>query len=109
MAAFLLCAKHQERWKNEACEFGRDSMMQFGTVACRCTRMNRIILGFVCLTISIPLACADQGGFLNSGGSLGGGTSVSSPQGTLTISGTTLTFFTSDGSTAINATFSANN
>jgi hypothetical protein len=54
----------------------------------------------------IPLAYADQGGLFNSGGSLGGGSPVANPQGTLVISGNTLTFFTTSGSTVINATLS---
>jgi sugar lactone lactonase YvrE len=49
---------------------------------------------------------ADSGGFSNAGGSLGGGTPVANPSGTLTISGGTLTFLSNDGSIAINATFS---
>ncbi len=59
----------------------------------------------VCFAVMMPLAYADQGGFLNSGGSLGGGSPVANPPGTLTISGNTLTFLTTDGSTAVNATF----
>ncbi len=61
-----------------------------------------------CLTmfISFASASADQGGFTNSGGTLAGGTDVANPPGTLTIAGGTLTFFSTDGSTAINATLS---
>ena len=59
----------------------------------------------VCFAVIMPLAYADQGGFLNSGGSLGGGSPVANPPGTLTISGNNLTFLTTDGSTAVNATF----
>ena len=63
---------------------------------------------FACLAIFIPfaLAYADQGGFTNSGGTLSGGSSVANPPGTLTIAGGNLTFLSTDGSTAINATFS---
>src|SRR5436309_4610384 len=57
-----------------------------------------------CFAVMLPLAYADQRGFLNSGGSLGGGSPVANPPGTLTISGTSLTFLTTDGSTAVNAT-----
>src|SRR2546421_9525603 len=63
-----------------------------------------------CLAMFIPFvfasASADQGGFTNSGGTLAGGTDVASPPGTLTIAGGTLTFLSTDGSTAINATLS---
>ena len=63
---------------------------------------------FACLAIFIPFAFAyaDQGGFTNSGGTLSGGSSVANPPGTLTIAGGNLTFLFTDGSTAINATFS---
>ena len=44
----------------------------------------------VCFAVMMPLAYADQGGFLNSGGSLGGGSPVANPPGTLTISGNNL-------------------
>ena len=60
----------------------------------------------VCFFLMMPLAYADQGGFFNSGGSLGGGSPVANPPGTLTISGNNLTFVTTDGSIAVNATFS---
>src|SRR6266852_9661881 len=65
-------------------------------------------LALACFAIFIPFASAyaDQGGFTNSGGSLSGGTSVANPPGTLTISGGTLTFLSTDGTTAIDATFS---
>ncbi len=59
-----------------------------------------------CFAILMPLAYGDQGGFTNSGGSLSGGSAVTNPQGTLTISGNTLTFLAADGSTTVNATFS---
>jgi sugar lactone lactonase YvrE len=52
------------------------------------------------------LAYADQGGFTNSGGTLPGGTSVTNPPGTLTITGETMAFRSTDGMTAINAIFS---
>ena len=41
------------------------------------------------LFLGTSLAYADQGGFLNSGGSLAGGSPVANPPGTLTISGNT--------------------
>ena len=66
--------------------------------------MNQTLVA-VCFAVIMPLAYADQGGFLNSGGSLGGGSPVANPPGTLTISGNNLTFMTTDGSTVINATF----
>ena len=64
---------------------------------------------FACLAIllSFASAYADQGGFTNSGGTLSGGTSVTNPPGTLTIAGDTLTFQSTDGATAITATFFA--
>src|SRR5438552_12270114 len=63
---------------------------------------------FACLAVFIPFASAyaDQGGFTNSGGSLSAGSSVASPPGTLTIAGGTLTFQSTDGTTAMAATFS---
>src|SRR2546427_509626 len=63
---------------------------------------------FACLAVLIPFASAyaDQGGFTNSGGSLSAGSSVANPPGTLTIAGGTLTFQSTDGTTAIAATFS---
>ncbi len=57
------------------------------------------------LAVLISTAHADQGGFTNSGGTLSGGTTVANPPGTLTIKSGTLTFLASDGSIAINATF----
>src|SRR5579863_9181738 len=66
--------------------------------------MNKTLVA-VCFGMLMPLAYADQGGFLNAGGSLAGGSSVANPPGTLTISGNSLTFLTTDGSTAINGTF----
>ncbi len=63
---------------------------------------------FACLAVLIPFASAyaDQGGFTNSGGSLSAGSSVANPPGTLTIAGGTLTFQSTDGTTAIATTFS---
>jgi sugar lactone lactonase YvrE len=55
----------------------------------------------------IPLAYGDQGGLINAGGSLGGGSPVANPPGTLVISGNTLAFTSTDGRTLINATLSA--
>jgi hypothetical protein len=57
------------------------------------------------LLLGTSLALADQGGLTNSGGSLAGGSPVANPPGTLTISGSTLSFLTTDGSMAVNATF----
>jgi sugar lactone lactonase YvrE len=64
-------------------------------------------LSLTFLAVLVSLAYADQGGFSNSGGSLAGGTGVTNPPGILTISGSTLTFLTNDGSVAIKATFSS--
>ena len=66
-------------------------------------------LALACVAIFLPFAFAyaDQGGFTNSGGSLSGGTSVANPPGTLTIAGGTLTFLSTDGTTAIDAGFSS--
>ncbi|HTT41381.1 MAG TPA: choice-of-anchor D domain-containing protein [Burkholderiales bacterium] len=60
-----------------------------------------------CFAVLIPIAHADQGGFANAGGTLSGGTSVANPPGTLTIGGGALTFLSSNGSIAINATFAS--
>jgi sugar lactone lactonase YvrE len=70
--------------------------------------MSRTCFVLACLVILIPFASvyADQGGFSNSGGSLSGGTSASNPPGILTISGGTLTFQSTDGTTTINAALS---
>jgi sugar lactone lactonase YvrE len=64
---------------------------------------------FACFAIFIPfaLAYADQGGFTNSGGSLSGGSSAANPPGTLTIGGGALAFRSTDGTTAIDASFSS--
>ncbi len=67
--------------------------------------MNKTFVA-TCVAILAPLAYADQAGLLNSGGSLAGGSPVANPAGTLTISGNSLMFLTTDGSTVINATFS---
>src|SRR5438309_6524728 len=66
------------------------------------------IFAFACCITFIPFvsAHADQGGFTNSGGSLSAGSSVANPPGTLTIAGSALRFLSTDGTTAINATFS---
>ncbi len=66
--------------------------------------MNKTLV-VACFAVIMPLAYADQGGFLNSGGSLAGGSPVANPAGTLIVSGNTLTFLTADGSTVVNATF----
>jgi len=57
------------------------------------------------LLLGTSLAFADQGALTNSGGSLAGGSSVANPPGTLTISGSTLSFLSTYGSMAVNATF----
>jgi sugar lactone lactonase YvrE len=67
----------------------------------------RNILAVTSLAVLIPSARADQGGFTNSGGTLSGGTAVANPPGTLTIKSGALTFASSDGSVAINATFTS--
>ena len=56
---------------------------------------------------SCAIALAESGGFTNAGGALASGSSVTNPAGTLTISGNALTFQSTDGTTTINATFSA--
>jgi sugar lactone lactonase YvrE len=68
----------------------------------------RKLLALTWLVVCVPFASAyaDQGGFSNSGGSLSGGSAVSSPPGTLTIASGALTFLSTDGTTAVNATFS---
>lgn len=66
--------------------------------------MNKTLIA-ACFAVMMPLAYGDQGGFLNSGGSLGGGSPVSNPAGTLTISGNNLTFLASGNSTVVSATF----
>jgi streptogramin lyase len=68
--------------------------------------MMKKALIVVCFAALMPLAYSDQAGFLNSGGSLAGGSPVANPSGTLTISGNTLTFVSTDGSTVVNAAFS---
>jgi len=67
--------------------------------------MTNKTLIVACFAMMIPLAYADQGGFLNSGGSLGGGSPVANPPGTLIISGNILSFAATDNSAVINATF----
>ena len=66
-------------------------------------------VALACFAIFIPFAFAhaDQGGFTNSGGSLSGGTSVANPPGTLTLAGGILTFLSTDGTTAVDASFSS--
>jgi hypothetical protein len=61
-----------------------------------------------CFAMLVPFgfAYADQGGFTNSGGSLAGGTNVANPPGTLTTASGTLTFLSTDGTTAIDGTLS---
>src|ERR1019366_8734642 len=66
--------------------------------------MNKSLI-IACFVMLMPLAYGDQGGFVNSGGSLAGGSPVANPAGTLTISGNSLIFLTTDGSTVVNATF----
>ncbi len=64
-------------------------------------------LRFACFAFLLPLACADSGGFTNSGGSLAS-TPVANPPGTLSIAVPNLTFVSNDGSRVINATFLTN-
>jgi len=59
-----------------------------------------------CFAVIVPMAYGDQGGFLNSGGSLTGGSPVINPPGTLIISGNILSFAATDNSAVVNATFS---
>jgi sugar lactone lactonase YvrE len=66
----------------------------------------RKAIALACFAILVSPAYADQGGFTNSGGTLAGGTTAANPPGTLKIGGGTLSFLASDGSIAINATFS---
>ena len=66
--------------------------------------MNKTLI-VACFAVIMPLAYGDQGGFLNSGGSLGGGSPVANPPGTLIISGNILTFAATDNSAVVNATF----
>lgn len=66
--------------------------------------MKKIVF-VACFAAMLPLAYADQGALVNSGGSLSGGSTVANPPGILTISGNTLHFLSNDGSTAVNATF----
>jgi sugar lactone lactonase YvrE len=53
---------------------------------------------FVPIAILAPLAHADQGSITNAG-------ALTTPPGTLTITGSGLTYFSADGTTAINAAF----
>ena len=73
------------------------------------THSMKKTFALACFAVFIPFAFAyaDQGGFTNSGGSLSGGSSVANPPGTLTIGGGTLTFLSTDGMTAIDASFSS--
>ena len=61
------------------------------------SKLNRTALVALCALFPL-LTHADQGSITNTG-------SVASPAGTLTISGTALTYISADGTTAINATF----
>src|SRR5205807_4930524 len=74
------------------------------------THSMKKTFALACFAVFIPFAFAyaDQGGFTNSGGSLSAGSSVANPPGTLTIAGGTLTFQSTDGTTAMAATFSEN-
>src|SRR5579871_6665759 len=70
--------------------------------------MNKTIL-FIFLAFLAPVSRADQGGFTNSGGTASPGaitSSVANPAGTLTISGTTFTYLSTDGTTSVIATIS---
>ena len=64
--------------------------------------MNRIFVLAV-FTALVPAVYADQGSFTNSGGSSGSVivSTVAAPAGTLSISGSSLTFLSSDGTTSI--------
>src|SRR2546428_3282030 len=73
----------------------------------RCPMKKTFALACFAVFIPFAFAYADQGGFTNSGGSLSGGSSVANPPGTLTIAGGTLTFLSTDGTTAIDAGFSS--
>src|SRR5437879_9537740 len=73
----------------------------------RCPMKKTFALACCAVFIPFAFAYADQGGFTNSGGSLSGGSSVANPPGTLTIAGGTLTFLSTDGMTAIDASFSS--
>jgi hypothetical protein len=77
----------------------------------RLAHKNKLLkktFALACFAIFIPFAFAyaDQGGFTNSRGTLTGGTSVANPPGTLTIVRGTLTFLSTDGTTAIDAALS---
>jgi sugar lactone lactonase YvrE len=63
-------------------------------------RMNKRtrIFAMAFFAVITPMLSADQGGFTNTG-------AATTPPGTLTISGNSLTYFSADGTTAINATF----
>ena len=74
--------------------------------------MKNITWAVVCLAAVMPLAYAEQGGLVNSGGSTAGAyniinAAVANPPGTLNITATTLTFQSTDGTVAVNATFSS--
>ncbi|MGA2714444.1 MAG: choice-of-anchor D domain-containing protein [Bryobacteraceae bacterium] len=64
--------------------------------------MHKMVKTFVpaLVSILIPLAYADQGSFTDSGGG-------SVPPGTLSISGSNLSFVSNDGTTVISATFTS--
>src|SRR6266853_2143298 len=64
---------------------------------------------FVLLSAFSPLVYADQGGLISSAGGSLAAISIANLPGTLAIAPPHLTFTSSDGSTVINATFSASN
>jgi len=68
------------------------------------SKMNKTLV-VACFAVMAPLAYGDQGGFLNSGGTLGGGSPVANPPGTLIISGNILAFAANDSSVIVNAMF----
>jgi hypothetical protein len=61
------------------------------------SKLNRTLLVALCALFPL-LTHADQGSIANTG-------SAANPAGTLTVSGTALTYISADGTTAINATF----
>src|SRR5467141_1578717 len=73
----------------------------------RCSMKKTFALACFALLIPFAIAYAEPGGFTNVGGPFSGGSGGANPPGTLTISGGTLTFLSTDGMTAIDAAFSS--
>src|ERR1700704_3537898 len=73
----------------------------------RCSMKKTLALACFAIFLPFAFAYADQGGFTNSGGTLSGGSSVANPLGTLTVAGGALAFRSTDGTTAIDASFSS--